>query len=141
MPSPTCRTVPTSARSVSTSYSSICFRRIEVISSGRSFKALPFIADQGCSSGSSDEFAAQSLEAAADARVHAQRAGREDDAPDQLRVDGARRLNGAPRGFLDLSDDVPSIGIRELEGGRQLDVEHLLLRGVERAELARDLLD
>src|SRR5919197_161176 len=37
MPSPTCSTVPTSARSVSTSYCSICRRRIEVISSGRSF--------------------------------------------------------------------------------------------------------
>src|SRR5579875_222901 len=37
MPSPTCRTVPTSARSVSTSYCSIRCLRIEVISSGLSF--------------------------------------------------------------------------------------------------------
>src|SRR5215471_10073535 len=41
MPSPTWRTVPTSARSVSTEYSSIRCLRIEVISSGRSFKATP----------------------------------------------------------------------------------------------------
>src|SRR3954447_21742172 len=39
MPSPICRTVPTSARSVSTSYCSIRWRRIDVISSGRSFKS------------------------------------------------------------------------------------------------------
>src|SRR5919197_2912201 len=37
MPSPTWRTVPTSARSISTSYCSIRSFRIEVISSGRSF--------------------------------------------------------------------------------------------------------
>src|SRR5712692_1292732 len=37
MPSPTCRTVPTSERSVSTSYCSIRCFRICVISSGRSF--------------------------------------------------------------------------------------------------------
>ena len=40
MPSPSWRTVPTSARSVSTSYSSIRWRRIDVISSGRSFMLL-----------------------------------------------------------------------------------------------------
>src|SRR3954452_662134 len=39
MPSPIWRTVPTSARSVSTSYCSIRWRRIDVISSGRSFKS------------------------------------------------------------------------------------------------------
>ena len=42
MPSPTWRTVPTSARSVSTSYCSIRCLRIEVISSGRSFTGLSF---------------------------------------------------------------------------------------------------
>src|SRR5919198_2919660 len=41
IPSPTWSTVPTSARSVSTSYSSIRCLRIEVISSGRSFTATP----------------------------------------------------------------------------------------------------
>src|SRR4026209_2619119 len=40
IPSPIWRTVPTSARSVSTSYSSICLRRIEGISSGRIFTCL-----------------------------------------------------------------------------------------------------
>jgi hypothetical protein len=41
IPSPTCSTVPTSDRSVSTSYCSILCLRIEVISSGRSFNAAP----------------------------------------------------------------------------------------------------
>src|SRR5437764_1406713 len=41
MPSPSWRTVPTSERSVSTSYCSIRCLRIDVISSGRSFKSAP----------------------------------------------------------------------------------------------------
>src|SRR5919204_2011127 len=41
IPSPTWSTVPTSARSVSTSYSSIRCLRIDVISSGRSFTGSP----------------------------------------------------------------------------------------------------
>src|SRR6266545_2563786 len=40
MPSPTCSTVPTSERSVWTSYCSILVLRIDVISSGRSFKGF-----------------------------------------------------------------------------------------------------
>ena len=44
-------------------------------------------------------------EAAADARVDAQRARLEHDAADQLRVDAARRLDGAPGGLLDLAHD------------------------------------
>src|SRR5712691_3229571 len=42
MPSPTWSTVPTSARSVSTSYRSIRSLRIDVISSGRSFTRASF---------------------------------------------------------------------------------------------------
>ena len=70
---------------------------------------------------------AQSLEAAADARVDAHRAGLEDEAADQVGVDAARRLDLPAGGLLDLLDDRASLVGRELEGGRQLDVEDALL--------------
>src|SRR6478752_7261034 len=94
MPSPTWSTVPTSARSVSTSKSLIRSLRMAVISSGRSFTVFL--------SGSGDEFALEAFQAAAHARVDAQRAGLEDDAADQVGVDRARRLDGPAGGLLDL---------------------------------------
>src|SRR5438552_2383542 len=106
MPSPTWSTVPTSARSVSTSNSLIRFLRIAVISSGRSFT--------GFLSGSRDEFSGEAFQAAAHARVHAQRAGLQDDAADQARIDVARRLDGAARRSLDLADDCARLVLGQL---------------------------
>src|SRR5213076_2483855 len=101
IPSPTWRTVPTSARSVSTSYCSIRWRRIDVISSGRSFKAL---------SSSLHEFVSQSFQSAADARVDAQRARLEDDAADEAGIDLARRIDLAAGRPLDLTEDRVRLG-------------------------------
>src|SRR4029077_17450542 len=97
MPSPTWSTVPTSARSVSTSKSLIRSLRMAVISSGRSFTVFL--------SGSRDEFSGEALQTAAHAGGDAQRAGLEDDAADQARIDVACRFDGAARRPLDLADD------------------------------------
>ena len=96
MPSPTCSTVPTSARSVSTSYSSIRCFRIEVISSGRSFMRAPLYQAR-CT-----QLSAEPVEPAAHAGVDAMRADLEDDAADQVGVDRAGRLDLPARGLLDL---------------------------------------
>src|SRR5581483_11988902 len=132
MPSPIERTVPTSARSVSTSYCSIRWRRIDVISSGRSFKGSPLCPH---------EFVSQAFQSAADARVDAVRAGRQDDAADDVRVDAARRLDLAARSFLDLRDDVRRLFVRQLARGRELDRQAALLARDQPLELKRDLLD
>src|SRR6476619_746897 len=95
MPSPTCRTVPTSARSVSTSYCSIRWRRIDVISSGRSFKALS--APHKCLS--------KSFQSPAHARIREVRAGLQHDAAEDRRIDLTRRLYLPPGGLLDLRDN------------------------------------
>src|SRR6185437_13672516 len=92
IPSPIWRTVPTSDRSVSTSYCSIRCLRIEVISSGRSFTG----------STPCRQLLSKSFEAAADARVDAERAGLEDDAADQVGIDASRRVDLAPARALDL---------------------------------------
>src|SRR5690349_16665116 len=97
IPSPTWRTVPTSDRSVSTSYCSIRCLRIEVISSGRSFTAFL--------SASGRQLLSKSFEAAADARVDAERTGLEDDAADQVGVDPARHVDLAAARALDLVED------------------------------------
>src|SRR4051794_6702652 len=129
MPSPTCRTVPTSARSVSTSYCSIRERRIDVISSGRSFISAPH------------QFMSQSFESSAHARVRAIRPGLEDEAPDQRRVDAARRLHLPSCRLLDLSDDLARLGVGQLACGDQVDRQPALLTRHEPLELACDLLD
>src|SRR3954447_21259282 len=105
MPSPTCRTLPTSARSTSTSKFSIRSLRIEVISSGLSFTGES--APCGC------EFVAEALEAAADAGVDPHRADLEDEAADQVGVDRARRLDLTAGGLLDLGDDLLRLGVGE----------------------------
>src|SRR4249919_1666109 len=133
MPSPTWSTVPTSARSVSTSKSLIRSLRMAVISSGRSFTVFL--------SGSGDEFSLETFQAAAHARVHAQRAGLEDDAADQGGVDRTGRLDGPAGGRLDLLDDRARLVLGELEGGGQLDGELPFLAGGEPVELLADLLD
>src|SRR5437764_6799884 len=97
IPSPTWRTVPTSARSVSTSYCSIRWRRIDVISSGRSFTAAL--------SSSLHEFVSQSFQSPADACVDAQRARLQDDAAHEVRIDLARRVDLASPVLLDLLQD------------------------------------
>src|SRR4051812_30896609 len=127
MPSPTWSTVPTSARSVSTSNSLIRSLRMAVISSGRSFTVFL--------SGSGDEFSGQSLQTAAHAGVDAQRAGLEDDAADQVGVDRARCLDRAAGRLLDLLDDRVRFVLGELEGRRQLDGELPLLARGEPLEL------
>src|SRR4051794_19846869 len=130
MPSPTWRTVPTSARSVSTSYCSIRCFRIDVISSGLSFNVS-----------SPNQLVSQSLQSAADARVDAQRARLQDDPADQLRVDASRRLDLASGGLLDLLDDRRGLVVRELQRRRQLDRQAPFLLRHQALELARDVLD
>src|SRR3954453_18836357 len=129
MPAPTCRTVPTSARSVWTSYCSIRERRIDVISSGRSFISAPH------------QFMSQSFESSAHARVRAIRPGLEDEAPDQRRVDAARRLHLAACRLLDLPDDVARLRVGELARRHQLDVQATPLARHQPLELPCDVLD
>src|SRR5437667_2979734 len=105
--------------------------RIEVISSGRSFKAL-----SPCR-----EFLAEPVEAAAHAGVEAHRAGLEDEAADQVWVDALRRLDLAAGSLFDLSDHVARLLLGELDGGGQLDVEDALCLGDQPVELSRNLLD
>src|SRR6187551_274022 len=133
MPSPTWRTVPTSERSVSTSYCSIRCLRIEVISSGRSFTGRSLLR-----SGSGYELAAEAVDPAAHARVDAQRAGLEDHPADQVGVDRAARLDGAAGGLLDLRDDRAGLVVGERVGGRQLDLQAALLAVDDRLELLGD---
>src|SRR5881394_382318 len=118
MPSPIWRTVPTSARSVSTSYCSIRSRRIDVISSGRSFKAL---------SSCLHEFVSQSFQSPAHARVDAERARLQDDAADQV--------------WVDLLQDRLRLGVGQLARRRQLDGQAALLARHQPLELLRDLLE
>src|SRR5438552_13630632 len=132
MPSPSWRTVPTSARSVSTSYCSIRWRRIDVISSGRSFKAL---------SSCLDEFVSQAFQSPADARVNAERARLQDDAAHQVGVDLLCRLDLAARRVLDLLQDRLRLGGGQLASRRQLDGQAPLLASHQPLELLRDLLE
>src|SRR5919199_5964550 len=129
MPSPIDSTVPTSARSVSTSYCSIRSLRIDVISSGRSFNSAPY------------EVAAEALEAAAHARIHAARADLEHDSSDQVRVDGGGRFDFSARCALDLAEDRAQLVLGELDGGRQLDGGALLLARDEPFELSVDVVE
>src|SRR4051812_17926143 len=103
MPSPTWRTVPTSARFVSTSYCSIRCRRIDVISSGRSFKVS-----------APHEFLSKSFQSPAHARVGEMRSNLDDDAADEVGVDAAARLDLASCRLLDLRDDLLRLGVRQL---------------------------
>src|SRR3954452_20917399 len=130
MPSPTCRTVPTSARSVSTSYCSIRCLRIDVISSGRSFKSsYPY------------EFVSQSFQSSADSRVDPHRPRLQDHPADQVRIDAARGFDLAAGRALDLSHDRRRFLIRQLLRRRQLDRQSPLLARHQALELARHLLD
>src|SRR5438105_137099 len=87
------------------------------------------------------EFLAEPVEAAAHARVETQRAGLEDEAADQVRVDALRRLDLAAGSLLDLVDDAARLLVGEFDGGGQLDVENAFCLSDEPVELARDLLD
>src|SRR6478736_4192021 len=130
MPSPTCSTVPTSDRSVSTSYCSIRDLRIEVISSGRSFTFAPSLPG--------GELVAEALQTAAHAGVDAQRTCLQDHAADQLGVDLAGCLDLAAGGLLDLGHDRGGLVVGQLEGGGQLD-GHASLRAVDEGlELVAD---
>ena len=92
-------------------------------------------------SGSGDELAAEPVQAAAHARVDAQRAGLEDEAADQVGVDRAGRLDRAARRLLDLADDRGGLGVVELVGGGQLDRQAALLAVDDRLELLDDLTE
>src|SRR5215213_11595120 len=129
IPSPTWSTVPTSERSVWTSYCSILDLRIDVISSGRSFNF----------SAPCHEVVSQTVEAAAHAAVEAVRADLEDDAADQRRVDRARRLDRAAGGLLDLLHDRSGLVVGELVRRRQLHGQAACLLGDQRVELPVDL--
>src|SRR5215475_6240451 len=131
MPSPIWSTVPTSARSVSTSYCSIRSLRIEVISSGRSFKAFS----------APHEFVSQSFQSSADARVDAQRAGLEDDAADEGRIDLPGRLDLASGRVLDLLQDRVRLGVAQLARRRELHGQAPLLARHQPLELLRDVLE
>src|SRR5436190_818268 len=133
IPSPTWRTVPTSARSVSTSNSSIRCFRIEVISSGRSFTRTPL---SNCC-----QLSLQALEPAAHARVEPVRADLEDDSADQARVDGARRLDLAAGRLLDLRQQALRLVVRKLDRGRQLCVDDSFVLCDQALELARDVVE
>jgi hypothetical protein len=85
--------------------------------------------------------AAETFEAAADARVHAARAGLDDDPADQAGVDRASGLDRAAGGALNLFDDRPGLVVVELEGGRQLDRELPLLDRGQALELGGNLVD
>src|SRR5262249_50073699 len=130
MPSPIWRTVPTSARSVSTSYCSIRWRRIDVISSGLSFKALS----------APHEFGSQSFQSPAHARVDAERARLQDDAAHEIGIDLRGRLALAARRILDLLQDRLRLGLGQFSSRRQLDGEAPLLARHEPFELLRDVL-
>jgi len=69
------------------------------------------------------------------------RADLENDAADQLGVDGAGRLDGAARGLLDLLDDRGGLVVGELVGRGELDGETSRVGGDERVELAIDLVE
>src|SRR4030088_2774120 len=129
MPSPIVSTVPTSARSVSTSYCSIRSRRIDVIYSGRSFKSLS--APHECLS--------QSFQSSAHACVYSVRARLQHDAADEIGVDTACRFNRASRRLLDLRDDRLRFVISQLSRGRELDGETALLARHQPFELVRDV--
>src|SRR4051794_6298931 len=133
MPSPTCRTAPTSARSVSTWNFSIRSLRIDVISSGRNFivRSAPCVR----------QVLAKSFEPAAHARVEPHRSGLEDDASDQVWVHLALRLDLAAGSGFDLVEDALEVVVGERVRGRQLDVEDALLLRDERVELVGDLAE
>src|SRR6185503_11160143 len=132
MPSPISSTVPTSARSVSTSASAIRCFRIDVISSGRSFKTFSLAVDQ---------FFTELVEPAAHTRVGPHGAGLDDDAADDVGVDRPRGDDAPARGLLDLLDDLGGLLVRELDGGRQLELEDALLACQQPSEFLVHLLD
>src|SRR5215210_2149650 len=142
MPSPTCRTVPTSARSLSTSYSSMRCLRIDVISSGRSFTASPsalgvWWVPRNLLGGR--ELAAEPLQAAAHARVETVRADLQHDPADQVGVDGASRLDRAAGRARDLAEQLLGLVVTELDRGRQLRMDDAFVLGDQALELLADL--
>src|SRR5213078_3026418 len=83
----------------------------------------------------------ESLEPAAHARIDAVRAGLEHDAPDEVRVDAARRLDLTPGRLLDLGDDRLRLLVRQLARRRKLDRQAALLARHQPLEFVRDLLE
>src|SRR3954469_19961910 len=118
MPSPSWRTVPTSERSVSTSYCSIRCLRIDVISSGRSFTVWLLLVPSRCSRARPCELAAQLVDPAAHACVQAERAHLEDDAADQSRVDAAAGVDRPAKSAGDALDEGFRLVVGELHRRR-----------------------
>src|SRR5438552_94586 len=141
MPSPSWRTVPTSERSVSTSYCSIRCFRIEVISSGRSFTFWLLVLPSKWSRACPCELATKLVEAAPHARVEAQRADLEHDAADQARVDAPLRVDRPAEGARDALHEAVRLVVGELDRSRELEPEPALCLGDERLELLGDVLD
>src|SRR4051794_8529678 len=141
MPSPSWRTVPTSERSVSTSYCSIRCLRIEVISSGRSFTVRLLRIPSRWSRARPSELAAQLVEAAAHAGVETQRADLEDEAADQARVDAAPRVDRPAERAGDALDEAVRLLVGELHRRGEVELEPALRLGDERLELPGDLFD
>src|SRR5262245_12649695 len=96
MPSPTCRTVPTSSMSTPAWYCSICSRRTLVISSGRSFMApgfpFSFFGSGRCLDGRGGEAALEVLEVVPHRAVHQEVARAEHEPPDDRGVDALGEL-------------------------------------------------
>src|SRR3954453_16008204 len=131
IPSPTARTQPPPARSASTSYCPIRERRIDVISSGRSFTVVS----------APHQFSSQSFKSSTHTRVRAIRAGLQHEAAQESRIDAARRFNLSSRRLLDLADDLAGLGVRQLARGDELDRQAPLLARHQPLELCRDVLD
>src|SRR6478672_3900401 len=110
MPSPTCSTVPTSARLDSTSNFSIRSFRIEVISSGRSFISV--------SAPCVRQVVAKSFQPAAHARVEPHRSGLEDESSDQVWVNVPFGLHLATGGLLDAAENLLELRVGQLVRGR-----------------------
>ena len=117
MPSPTWSTVPTSARSVSTSKSLIRSLRMAVISSGRSFTRAPFQA----------RVTSSRAEAVPGGRARSRRRGSEPAwrTMPPIRSGSTVRVASTvrPEALLDLLDDRARLVLGELERGGQLDGE------------------
>src|SRR5215210_7727071 len=101
-------------------------------SSGRSFKVLL----SRCR-----ELPTKPFQAAANARVDAHRAGLQNDAADQLRIDVAGRVDRTAGRLLDLGDDLLRLVVRELVGRCQFHTQPTLLLRHQPFELALNLSD
>src|SRR5262245_34378217 len=145
MPSPTCRTLPTSSMSTAAWYCSICSRRTLVISSGRSFMAPAFPFSFRWSGwgldGGRGEAALELGELVADGGVDQEAAGPEHQARDDRRVDALREGHLVVRlGGHALHHSLTQIGGQRDRGDR-LDLEAALGPGDALGEGGGDVVE